>query len=132
MAELTYPTPERVIEYNHLVLRLVPAKRADSPRVLSRAKLVDVIEGCRALEGDVYDKAVFLLKGLIQKHPFASGNRRTAFVSAKDFLVSNGGKFRVKDRPEDARVMICIREGYYRDEEIKGWLKDGTIREFRR
>ncbi len=118
MAELTYLTPERAVEYNLLVL--------------SHAKLVEVIDGCRALDGDVYDKAVFLLKGLIQKHPFASGNRRTAFVATKDFLVSNGEKFGVKDRPEDARVMIGIRERYYDDEDIKGWLKHGTIREFRR
>ncbi len=92
----------------------------------------EVIEGCKEVEGDIYDKAVFLLKGLIQKHPFASGNRRTAFIAAKDFLLKNNEVFGVKDDPEQARIMIGIREKFYKDEELKEWLKHGKIRKFER
>lgn len=73
-----------------------------------------------------------MLKQLIQKHPFASGNRRTAFIVIKDFLVSNGFKFGVKDDPRYARVMQGIRENFYSDSEIKEWLKNGKIRKFER
>ena len=31
-----------------------------------------------------------------------------------------------------AKVMTGIREGYYSDDEIVGWLKNGKIREFKR
>jgi len=129
---LKYPTPEKVIEYNVLSVTLIKAKKADSAKVLSMAKIREVVEDCKAKEGDVYDKAVILLKGLIQKPPFASGNRRTAFIAAKDFLLSNNTKFGIKDDPGFARVMQGIREDYYSDEELKEWLKHGKIREFKR
>ena len=32
------------------------------------SKIVDIIEDCKNLEGDIHDKAVFLLKSLVQKH----------------------------------------------------------------
>ena len=83
-------------------------------------------------EGNIYDKAVILLKGLIQKHPFASGNRRTAFIVTKDFIISNNEKFKIKDDPKYAKVMLGIREDYYQDKEIMGWIKDGKIRQFKR
>ena len=77
-------------------------------------------------------KPACLLKEIIQEHPFESGNRRTAFIVAKEFLLSNKATFGVKDNPTHARVMQGIREGYYKDEEIKEWIKNGKIREFRR
>ena len=73
-----------------------------------------------------------LLKELTQKHPFASGNRRTAFVVTKEFVLQNKGNFKIKDDPKYARVMIGIREGYYKDNEIKEWIKNGKIKEFKR
>ena len=132
MEEITYPSPERIAEYNLFILTAIQTKKADKAEVLSHKKLVDVVEGCKNLEGDIYDKAVFLLKSIIQKHAFASGNRRTAFVVTKDFLTNNNSKFKIKDEPAYAKVMIGIREGYYTDSDIKEWIKNGTIREFRR
>lgn len=123
---------EQVIEYNVLSINLIQVKKADKAEVLSKGRLIDVVEGCKELESDVYDKAVFLLKGLIQKHPFASGNRRTAFIAVKDFLLKNNEVFGVKDNPEQARIMIGIRENFYKDEELKEWLKHGKIRKFER
>ncbi len=130
--KIVYPTPEKVIEYNTLALSILKVKRADKPEVLSYSRIVEAIDACKETKGDLYDKAVSLLKGLIQRHPFASGNRRTAFIVAKDFLSSNGEKFKIKDDPKYATVMQGMRENYYSDEEIKEWMKNGKIREFRR
>ena len=130
--ELIYPTLEQIIEYNFLVLEMIKVKKADEPKVLSRSKIVDVINGCKAHEGDVYDKAIILLKGLIQKHPFASGNRRTAFIVTKDFVITNKHKFGIKDEPSHAKTFQGIREDYYTDQEIKEWIKYGKIKEFKR
>ncbi|MFH1432373.1 MAG: Fic family protein [archaeon] len=130
--DIIYPTPERIVEYNLFVLTVIDAKKGDKAEVLSYRKIADVVEGCKNLEGDIYDKAAFLMKSLIQKHPFASGNRRTAFIVAKGFSLDNHAKFNIADNPMNARVMIGIRESYYTDPEIKEWIRDGTIREFRR
>lgn len=132
MEELVYPTPGRIIELNLLVLSMIRAKKADRPQLLDRARLSQVIEDCKESEGDVYDKAVILLKGLVQKHPFASGNRRTAFVATKEFLHGNKATMRIEDTPENARVMLGIREKDYTDPEIKEWIQHGKIKAFKR
>ena len=114
------------------ILELIKVKKADASKVLSISKIREIIVECEKKEGDVYDKAVILLKGIVQKHPFASGNRRTAFIVAKDFVLINRYKFEIKDEPNYARVLLGVRERYYSDEEIKEWIKHGKIKEFSR
>lgn len=132
MKRIIYPTRERIIEYNLLALNIIKVKKADRAEVLNHKKLEIIVEDCKNLEGDIYDKAALLLKRLVQEHSFASGNRRTAFIVTKDFLISNRCRFSINDEPKYARVMVGIREHYYTDSEIKEWIKDGKIREFRR
>ncbi len=96
-------TKDKVIEINILALTIFDEKKADQPKVLSHSKLMDVLDGCESHDGDVHDKAVFLMKNLIKSHPFASGNRRTAFLAAKKFILMNKSKFRIKDDPLNAR-----------------------------
>ena len=130
MAE--YPSVDKIIEFNLLALSVIKVKKSDSAQVLSKTKLLGVIDSCKSFKGGLYDKAVVLLKGIVQAHAFASGNRRTAFITVKYFLIMNDKKLGVKDDPKNARVMLGIREGYYSDKEIKEWLKNGKIREFKR
>ncbi|HIH19805.1 TPA: type II toxin-antitoxin system death-on-curing family toxin [Candidatus Micrarchaeota archaeon] len=132
LESVIYPSVEKIIEYNLLAISLIKAKKGDKAQVLSKERLASLLEECKTLNGDVYDKAVFLLASLIRKHPFASGNRRTAFIVTKAFLIENGVSFNVKDDPSQARVMTGIREGYYSNEEIKEWIQHGKIREFKR
>jgi len=106
MKKIIYPTPEEIIEYNILVLNILKVKKADKHGVLNYGKIVEVIEGCKNLQGNIYDKAVFLLKCSVQKHPFASGNRRTALIVIKKFLLSNNSRFGIKDDPKYAKVLI--------------------------
>lgn len=130
--KVNYFTPERIIEYNVLALTIIKVKKADRPDVLSRGRLDFIVKECKECKGDLHDKAVCLLKEIIKGHPFASGNRRTAFIVTKAFLEENGGKFNIEDDPKQARVMLGIRENYYTDEEIKEWIKNGKIKEFKR
>ena len=130
--EIMYPSVEKIIEYNILALASLKVKKADKAEVLSRKKIMDIIETCQQHQGEVYHKAVLLLKGIVRMHPFASGNRRTAFIVAKDFVLSNSERFKIRDDPIHAKVMQGIRENYYSNEEIKEWIKNGKIREFKR
>ena len=50
----------------------------------------------------------------------------------KEFLLKNGGVFRIKDDPIQASVMQGIRENFYKEEEIKEWIRNGKIRKFER
>ncbi len=127
-----YPSVDKIIEFNLLALNIIKAKKADAATVLSRAKISGVISNCKELQGDLCDKAVVLLKGIIQNHPFASGNRRTAFIALKYFLVMNNQRLGIKDEPKNAKTLLGIRENYYSDNEIKEWIKNGEIKEFER
>lgn len=127
-----YLTSQEIIEFNILSLNLIQTKKADKGEVLSYQKIQDIITGCEQTKGDIYDKAVYLLKNTIKKHAFASGNRRTAFIITKHFLLLNETEFNIKDDPEYAKIMTGIRENYYIDDEIKNWIKYGQIREFKR
>lgn len=125
-----YPSVEKIIELNLLALLLIKAKKADSLKVLSQAKIQEILKECERKEGDIYDKAMVLLKGFVQKHAFASGNRRTALLATTYFLTLNNAKSYIQDNPENARIMTGIREHYYLDNEIKGWIQHGKIKAF--
>ena len=93
--KIKYPTTDEIVEINKLVLREIKVKKADKPELLSYSALMESIEKCETTEGDVYAKASILLKSLVLKHPFASGNRRTALVVTSHletliFVVNNG------------------------------------------
>jgi prophage maintenance system killer protein len=72
------------------------------------------------------------MKELIKSHSFSSGNRRTAFIATKYFILKNKGKFKIKDDENNAKIMQGIRENYYSLDEIKEWIKNGEIRPFKR
>ena len=129
---IIYPSIEKIIGFNVLALSLLKAKKADKAQVLSTSKLRVALDECKNTDEDVHGKAAALLKGIVQKHPFASGNRRTAFIAAKYFALSNGGRFNIEDNPSHANAMKGVREGYYTDDEIKEWIMHGKIREFER
>ncbi len=64
MSEIIYPSTEKIIEYNLLAISLFKVKKADKAQVISKEGLGTIVEACKELDGDVYDKAVFLLKDL--------------------------------------------------------------------
>lgn len=129
---VVYPSVDKVVEFNALSLSVISVKKSDAAKVLSVSKVEGAIEACRKSEGGLFDKAVVLLRELVQAHAFASGNRRTAFIATKYFLVMNNKRLGVKDSEENAKVLLGIRERFYSDEEIKEWLQNGKIREFKR
>lgn len=120
---------EAHIEINKLVLQEITARKADRPRVLGVQKLEEELGRVRSNPGDTHDKAVALLTELVRGHPFASGNKRTAYVATKVFLERNGVKIAVK---HDPRILQGIREGFYSEKEIRDWIKGHAIREFTR
>ena len=132
MESLDYLTVEEIREYNKSVLHEIKVRKADSHKVLAEGALESIVEECGKIRGDAYYAAGFLLKSLIQKHPFASANRRTAWIAAERFLEQNNHRLNVDNSGKQAKILQGIREDYYTDEEIREWLKTGKIREFKR
>jgi death-on-curing family protein len=132
MKQIKYISNEKLIELNILILNQIKVKKADKAEVLSNIKIQEIINLHKNKIGDIYDKAVVLLKEIIKSHAFASGNRRTAFIATKHFVTENNNKFKIKNLPENANVMQGIRENFYSDNEIKEWIKNGNIKHFKR
>lgn len=126
-----YPTVEQLIEINKQVLIEIKVRKADRSALLLGGKkiLENIIKDVKKEKGNVYDKAVVLLRELIQRHPFESGNRRTALVTTAAFLKANNKKIKVV---HDVNILQGIREGFYKEAEIKKWLRGGRIRAFKR
>ena len=122
--ELLYPTPEEVIEANRLVLQQIRVRKADRHGLLmgnvGKAKINQVIADAESEAGDVYEKAAVLLIGIVKAHAFESGNRRTAYAVAVNFLESNG--YRVANT-YDIAVIKGIRSGTHKKEGVASWLK---------
>lgn len=123
---------EDFIELNKDSIHQLPVRKADRHEVLSKPALMDISSEYRKVEGDVWDKAGYLLRELVKKHPFASANRRTAVESALLFLRKNNQKSSIRNHPELKSIMQGVREDYYSKSEIKDWLMRGEIREFKR
>lgn len=55
-----------------------------------------------------------------------------SWLVTNNFLTKNNSKMKIKDEEKNAKVMIGIREGFYLNQEIKEWIKNGKIKEFKR
>jgi death-on-curing protein len=128
LPEFRYLDSEELVKVNELVLREIKVRRGDRPKVLSKAKLDRILKSVCETEGDVHDKAAALLVGLVRGHPFASGNRRTAFVATRLFLEQNGEKMKAEHDPK----IQGIREEFYTTLEVKSWLKGDAVKRFAR
>lgn len=108
--------------------RIVTDKR-DRHVVWSEQAIRQVLSATKRTRGDVYDKAATLLMGLVKRHPFKSGNRRTAVAIVSYFLAVNHTSSSV---PTDAEVLAKLRLGIYKKGQIAAWLKGHGIEEERR
>jgi len=61
--------------------------------------------------------------GLARNHPFADGNKRTAWVVARLFLADNGCHLRFD--PSDAvRTMESVAAGTISESQLAGWFRE--------
>lgn len=127
-----YLSEQKLIALNGLLLACKRVKKRDKAMVLSHTKLTEALKECEETEGDIFDKAVTLLAGLVQVHAFASGNRRTAVMATWHFIRINNAKVIKLDERSISNVLQGIREEYYSKSEVKEWIKNGKIKRFKR
>lgn len=87
---------------------------------------------------DLADLAATLAYGLARNHPFVDGNKRTAYVVYRTFLVLNDAEITASDE-EKYLTIIALAEDKLSIEEFAGWLRSrlhvqpgGRIQEARR
>ena len=68
------------------------------------------------------DKAASLLESIVSNHPFIDGNKRTAYVLARLFLLQN--RMDIKASQQDKYEFVMgIASGKMRFEEIVSWIE---------
>ena len=60
--------------------------------------------------------------GLARNHPFADGNKRTAWVVARVFLAINGHRLEF-DPPDAVRTIKGLAAGALSESELAGWFR---------
>ena len=73
-------------------------------------------------KAEIFSLAASLGFGLAKNHPFADGNKRTAFLSLYVFLGLNGWELDA-DEAEAAAITIDIAASDVNEEELALWLK---------
>lgn len=132
MVKLLYPTVEEIQYNNTIAIEMFRRSKNDQAKTISVAYIQKIIDSIKLEPSDLYDKAATLLFELTRMHAFESGNKRTAFLTTKKFVITNGEKFKIPDKESNVKIMIGIRENYYTQKEIKEWIKYGKIKAFRR
>ena len=61
--------------------------------------------------------------GLVTNHPFIDGNKRTAHVAYRTFLVLNGGELIATDE-EKYIAMMALAEGKLDERDFAAWLRE--------
>lgn len=126
---IIYLKEEHIIYYNQKVLKEIIKKKADKHEVINIGAISNALDKTFKAKGDVYKKAAVLLLNLVKGHGFASGNRRTAYMTTRIFLQINGEKILASN---DETVLQGVREGFYSITELKNWLMGNEIKTFHR
>ena len=71
---------------------------------------------------DLADLAAAYAFGLARNHPFSDGNKRTAWVIARLFLIDNGGKL-LFDQPAAIRLVQTLAAGEIGETEVAAWFR---------
>ena len=61
--------------------------------------------------------------GIARNHPFADGNKRTAWVTARLFLALNGYKISF-DKSDATKTVIALAAGELSEDELTAWFRD--------
>jgi death on curing protein len=71
---------------------------------------------------DLASLAAAYAYGIVRNHPFVDGNKRTALVAARTFLILNGVDL---DATQDDKVLtfVNLAEGVISEEELAGWIR---------
>jgi death-on-curing protein len=77
-------------------------------------------------EPDLFDLAATYAFGIARNHPFVDGNKRTALVTSRTFLLVNG--FQVGASKEDRlRTFLALAAGELGEDELAAWFRKHAV-----
>lgn len=77
---------------------------------------------------DFVDKAALLLVRLARNHPLLDGNKRTAWVSLRVFVESNGWAWQPAPTVDDAeQAVLAVASGEWDEARTAEWLREHLV-----
>lgn len=76
---------------------------------------------------NVIELAVVLLFSLVRNHPFEQGNKRTALVSAIQFMQANGFTVVLPDTKELGELIVAVIEGAMTEAEFLEFISPYVV-----
>lgn len=74
-------------------------------------------------DADIARLAAAYAFGVAKNHPFIDGNKRTALVACRTFLLLNG--FQLTAQPADKYItFLSLAEGTVSEEELAEWIRE--------
>lgn len=120
---------EEVVRLHDDLLDFAPAGAPAEPGVRSNGAIDSALErtewGPFEAEGDPAERAAFLLRGIIQDHPFVDGNKRTGYVAAYTFLRVNGQRVDA-EMAEIVSLVLRTARNEISIGEIATWFRQRT------
>jgi death-on-curing protein len=118
---LEFPTASEVVAAHARILR----RFGGEPGVLTLSPVHAALARARHgpfLRGDLAERAAFLVRGIGQDHPFADGNKRTAYAVVDAFLRRN--RHALAATPEEGMAfMLEVARGERDVEDVAEWLR---------
>jgi death on curing protein len=76
---------------------------------------------------DVADIAAAYAYGIARNHPFADGNKRTALVASRTFLLYNG--YQITASKEDRlNTFLALADGSLSEEALAAWFRSHLLK----
>ncbi len=123
MDDSRLPTPEEILVTHEEIEEQYNMKYTGTRVAAPKLKLRRILRETAKHDG-VYTRAAFLLRKLITAHYFEDGNKRTAWVTIREYLQKHDET--PAERGEDSgKVLRRIRR--FDVEEIEIWLETGEI-----
>ena len=127
MATPDLPTPDEIIATHEEIEKQYDLKYRGTRVAAPKLVLRQLLEEAEGLSGE-YQQGAFLLRKLITEHIFEDGNKRTAWVTTREFLLSAD----LRPAETGERVPHILRRiRRYGIDEIEEWLETGAIDEDR-
>ena len=77
---------------------------------------------------DLFDLAAAYAYGIARNHPFVDGNKRTAFVAARTFLLING--YQIAASKEDRlSTFLGLAAGIVTEEQLASWFRENAVQD---
>lgn len=122
MARLWFPSLEVVLALHDEIL----ARTGGEAGVLSRSPIESALHwaahGPLRRDAPLPLRAAFLLRGIAQEHPFADGNKRTAFEVADLFLSRNGYYIEARQEEIEDFMLAVASDPEVGLAKIDGWI----------